>query len=38
ASSWEGGPIFLDINAHPEPREAQRDCICEFWDRLKYRY
>lgn len=33
-----GGPLFLDIKARPEVKEAQRDCVCEFWDRVKYRY
>ncbi|CBN78501.1 conserved unknown protein [Ectocarpus siliculosus] len=36
--SWQGGPYFLEIKARPETREAQRDCMCEFWDRLKYRH
>ncbi|CAM9474899.1 unnamed protein product, partial [Ectocarpus sp. 12 AP-2014] len=36
--SWQGGSYFLEIKARPETREAQRDCMCEFWDRLKYRH
>lgn len=35
---WEGGSHFMDIKADPKVREARRDCLCEFWDRLKYRY
>lgn len=29
---------FLQIKAQPEVQELQRDCLCEFWDRLKYRH
>lgn len=38
SGAWEGGSFFLEIKAHPEVQEAQRDCMCEFWDRLKYRH
>lgn len=38
SGAWEGGAFFLEIKAHPEAQEARRDCLCEFWDRLKYRH
>lgn len=37
-SPWGGGPFFLDIKAYPEVQEAKQDCMCQFWDRLKYRH
>lgn len=33
-----GAAYFLEIKAQPEVREARRDCLCEFWDRLRYRH
>lgn len=33
-----GGSYVLDIKARPEVKESPRDCVCEFWDRLKYRH
>lgn len=37
---WSGGSgsYFLEIKDHPEVREAELDCICEFWGKTKYRH
>lgn len=31
-------PEFLDLSWPPEERLIERDCTCDLWDRLRYRY
>jgi hypothetical protein len=31
-------PEFLDLSWPPEERLVERDCTCDLWDRLRYRY
>ncbi|CAN0090678.1 unnamed protein product [Sphacelaria rigidula] len=38
AGGGDRAALFLDINSRPEVKESQRDCVCEFWDRVRYRY
>ena len=33
-----GGPEYLEIAPPPVVRHVGRDCYCEFWDALDYRY
>ena len=33
-----GGPEYLEIAHPPVVRHVGRDCYCEFWDSLEYRY
>lgn len=32
------GPEYLEIGSPPSVRPVGRDCFCEFWDSLEYRY
>ena len=31
-------PEFLDLSWPPEERLIERDCTCDMWDRIRYRY
>jgi hypothetical protein len=31
-------PEFLELTWPPEGRLIERDCTCDMWDRIRYRY
>ena len=39
-TSWEEDffPEILELKWPPEGRLVERDCTCDFWDKIRYRY
>lgn len=31
-------PQFIELQSPPEGRLVERDCTCDFWERIRYRY